>query len=315
MTTRVSIVIPAHRAAATIERTVASVLAQQLPGLRILVVVDGRDDETCRILDRYRDRGVDYLVNETNQGSQFSRNRGLAAIEGDYVMFLDSDDFHEGPLLSGLMHRMEAAGADIGFAPMRRRNDRTGRILLERRPDDRSADDLFMRWFGHSEFIAPCAILWKSAFVRGIGGWDPEVRKSQDIEIVLRAILGGARFTCSDEGAGVYVFHGDRPTITSRTDNFVSLFDVNEKLLALPSTAVSAEVRRRAGGMRYYNVAKSSFAAGQEELGERALKRSRELGFAGHRGTLRHRLLASLLGLRRKAALVTYVRRRFGLAR
>jgi len=89
----VSVVIPTYNRAKTVTRAIDSVLAQTHRALDIIVVDDGSTDETAaHIARRYgNDARVRYLW-QPNKGVSAARNAGLAAVRGEYVALLDSDD-------------------------------------------------------------------------------------------------------------------------------------------------------------------------------------------------------------------------------
>lgn len=87
---RVSVVIPAYRAAETIGRALESVLAQTWPVHEILVIDDGSPDDLDAALAPYQGRIT--LLRQTNQGAAAARNLGLDEATGDLIAFLDADD-------------------------------------------------------------------------------------------------------------------------------------------------------------------------------------------------------------------------------
>jgi len=307
---RVTVVVPAYRAEATIRRAVDSVLAQQGVDVRAVVVVDGRLDRTVEQLEGYDPDRVQVLVNENNRGSQVSRNRGLAAADGEVVMFLDCDDFLEGPMLAGLARALREEKADIAFGPMQVLEEKSGR----RRPpvyrSYESADDLFRAWMAEAHTVAPCSIMWRTAFLREIGGWDEGVARNQDGEVVMRTLLRGGRFAVSRAGQGIYVHHDSDDRITRRTDNLAALIDVGEMLLTAPSSVVGQGARRDGVAGYFYRIALRFYSSGRQDLAIRALRRARELGFRGHGGPLWHRLTARLLGLDLRYRISNFVKRR-----
>jgi len=90
---RVSVIIPAYNAAATIAATVASALGQTYGDLEVIVVDDGSTDSTAAIVaDFARADPRLRLLRYPNGGQAIARNRGIAAAVGELITFLDADD-------------------------------------------------------------------------------------------------------------------------------------------------------------------------------------------------------------------------------
>jgi glycosyltransferase involved in cell wall biosynthesis len=86
--------MPAYNAAATIARSIESVLAQTLASFELLVIDDCSSDDTPAIARRYADQDarVTYLRQSANGGVAAARNAGLDRATGEFIAFLDSDD-------------------------------------------------------------------------------------------------------------------------------------------------------------------------------------------------------------------------------
>jgi hypothetical protein len=89
---RFSVIIPAYNAAAFVARAIDSVLAQTWPAHEILVVDDGSSDDTAQVVARYG-APVRYL-RQDNAGVSAARNAGARAATGDWLAFLDADDWY-----------------------------------------------------------------------------------------------------------------------------------------------------------------------------------------------------------------------------
>lgn len=284
----ITTVIPSFEGAPTIERAVTSALAQNGGRIEVIVVVDGACDETQGILEDFGDPRVKILVNERSVGAPASRNRGLAEVTTPYVSFLDSDDYVEGDLLGPLLERMQSERAQLGFGPSIHLNWGEPRRL---EPDFRDHEDVFVRWFSGIQNVQTASVGWSTDYLRGIGGWDESIRRNQDGELALRAILLGARFTCSFEGAGVWVNNDSSARITRRTDNLGALIDVIAKFEKMHSEVVSDSARLGACAAQLRRVAKVSYRAGELAVAAEAVAYLRRLGFAQPRVDL-ERLMA-----------------------
>lgn len=89
----VSVVIPAYNCTTYIALAIDSALGQQVP-LEVIVVDDCSTDDLPGLMTRYReDSRVRYVRNEKNLGVAKTRNRGVSLARGEYVAFLDADDY------------------------------------------------------------------------------------------------------------------------------------------------------------------------------------------------------------------------------
>lgn len=88
------VIVPVYKAAATLDRCVASVLAQQVAGgLHCILVDDGSPDESGGLCDAWAAREPRVTVlHQENRGVSAARNAGLAAADSEYLVFLDADD-------------------------------------------------------------------------------------------------------------------------------------------------------------------------------------------------------------------------------
>ena len=92
---QISVVIPAYNCAGYISKAIESVLYQNV-SLELIVVNDCSSDNLDEVMKQYRDNPVlFYVKNEKNMGAAQSRNRGVCMASGEYIAFLDGDDYWE----------------------------------------------------------------------------------------------------------------------------------------------------------------------------------------------------------------------------
>lgn len=163
-------------------------------------------------------------------------------------------------------------------------------------PPGADADALLRGWLDY-KYVQTGALLWRRSFLDRIGGWDVEVLRSQDIELVLRALLLGARARSFEIGYSVWVNHDVESRITRQTSH-ASL--ASEIAFHTRLTRLIGDGRRdvRLGfARRFYRLATQAYSFGYPDLAREAIGMCRKLGLNGHFGPLRRRVVATILGL------------------
>lgn len=90
----VSIIVPVFNAEKTIERCINSILGQTYKDFELLLLDDGSTDQSGRICDEYAEKDARIRVlHKENSGVSDTRNQGISIAEGEYLQFLDSDDW------------------------------------------------------------------------------------------------------------------------------------------------------------------------------------------------------------------------------
>ncbi len=100
---RISIIIPVYNAAGTLVRCIDSVLAQTCPAHEIIAIDDGSTDASKIILQDYTSKHPQMrMIARANMGVSAARNAGIEAATGDWLMFLDADDYLDSATLETL---------------------------------------------------------------------------------------------------------------------------------------------------------------------------------------------------------------------
>lgn len=110
----ISVIIPAYNVAVYLERTLDSVLAQTYSNMEVIVVNDGSSDSTAQLLDAYaaQDPRV-RAIHKENGGVTSARLRGVAEASGQWIGFVDGDDYIEPDMYRRLMDNALTHCADI----------------------------------------------------------------------------------------------------------------------------------------------------------------------------------------------------------
>ena len=92
MKCRISVILPVFNEESYIAQAIESVLDQSFDDFELIIVNDGSTDSTLNVIEEFNDSRI-RLINQTNMGPGAARNRALDIACGEYVMFLDGDDF------------------------------------------------------------------------------------------------------------------------------------------------------------------------------------------------------------------------------
>ena len=122
--TKLTIIIPVYNVEAYLPQCLNSVLAQSLPDIEIILVNDGSTDNSLAICLEYAQINENIvIINRDNKGLSAARNAGLEAAHGDYISFVDSDDFIDRNMFRNLYESVISNGADIGICAYQRVDD------------------------------------------------------------------------------------------------------------------------------------------------------------------------------------------------
>ncbi|WP_026662092.1 glycosyltransferase family 2 protein [Butyrivibrio proteoclasticus] len=110
----ISVVVPIYNAENYIKRCVDSILAQTYENLEVILVDDGSTDSTPSILDEYADKDKRVrVIHKENAGHAHSRNQGLLASSGEFITFMDCDDYMHPDYMSKMYGAVCEDGSDM----------------------------------------------------------------------------------------------------------------------------------------------------------------------------------------------------------
>lgn len=116
----VSVIVPIYNVEAYLKRAVDSIIGQTYSGLEIILVDDGSPDNCGKICDDYakKDNRIK-VIHKANGGLSDARNAGLDVATGDYIAFVDSDDYIAEDFVETLLLELEKHDADVSMCSYR----------------------------------------------------------------------------------------------------------------------------------------------------------------------------------------------------
>lgn len=186
----VSIVIPCFNARWYVGDAIESALAQTYDPKEVIVVDDGSTDGSVSVIRRYRNITA---IQQPHGGAPRARNAGLEAARGEYVQFLDADDFILPDKTSLQMQALQESGGDLAYGDWRhvwcnRKRCRLSELQCAATPG-RLLESLLM---GETVLLTTSTLMSRRAVLQ-VGGWRESMTTNDDFDLWCRLLLNGAQ--------------------------------------------------------------------------------------------------------------------------
>lgn len=283
MTPRFSIIIPVFNGAKTISKAIESALNQSYPAYEIIVVDDGSEDDTSKVVQSYvnpEHSRVRYF-RQANAGVSAARNFGVRQAKADWLTFLDADDWYfpdrlkyhadwitEDPhldFLTGDQIYVRQDGSIIGYSMEK---TVAGRKALEVADDQERAlmeVDLIGEYVSAHFGDMPTLSLKRSTFLK-LGGFPTDYAICEDMHFVIRLCTQSKRVGVICRPLAAYVIHDASAT---RSDPLRAQQQSVAALQSLKSELINAPQPIRLGWARALHGAKMDYAVALLRIGNK----------------------------------------------
>ena len=230
---QISIIVPIYKVEKYLVRCVESLIAQDFLSLEIILIDDGSPDRCGEICDNYAKKDARIIAyHKPNGGLSDARNYGLERAHGEYVLFVDSDDYLEPQACANLWKEARAGFADIIISKMALEKPSEGMARFEKVAEDRFQ---YHRIYSGPAYLMGCLEggALRVEVIRTMFRRDFLVRNDlyfeygilhEDEEFTPRALLKAERVVLTD-----YVYyHYDN----SRSDSIMNSTALNAKKIA-----------------------------------------------------------------------------------
>lgn len=236
----VSIIIPVYNVEKYIEECLNSVLSQTYEYIEIIVVNDGSTDRSRDIIKKFanQDTRIVFIDNE-NKGVGASRNDALKIAKGEYLLFIDSDDYVDSILITNLLYSI--GDSDICMYEAKSFNDSSRNIIsnkyfqgLDSQKLAASISDNTYREFLFY-YISPCLKLYRTQFLLENKIFFPEGVYGEDVKFWLECYMNTTRIVYTDF-AGYYRRYREGSIMTSN-----SVKNIKDRIDSLPELFLLSE--------------------------------------------------------------------------
>lgn len=178
----VSVIVPIYNVEKYLKRCIDSILNQTYKNLEIILIDDGSPDKCPEICDEYAqedDRVI--VIHKENGGVSSARNAGLDIAKGEYIGFVDPDDYINYDMYSTMVKKMELFECDAVICGFCQVSEKENKIIRKDSLENKivSVEECFKELFGFSG-LAIKPVVWNKLFKRDIIS---DLRFCEDIEI------------------------------------------------------------------------------------------------------------------------------------
>lgn len=230
MTPAVSVIIPVYQGARFLGEAIKSVLNQTYTNYEIIVINDGSTDNSSDVLQPYLNK-IRYVYQE-NQGVAAARNLGIQIAKGEFIAFLDQDDFWLADKLA-LQVACFQAQPTLGIVNSGwQRVNELGKAIVNVEPWH-NASELNLRAWLEWKPVLPSAMMFSRQWLERVGGFDTRFTQSSDVDMVLRLALMGCEAKWVSQVTACYRQHQCN-TINNSIEQAESIHAVIDNFFALP---------------------------------------------------------------------------------
>lgn len=154
---KISIVVPVYNSIKYLDRCINSILKQTFLDFELILINDGSTDSSFSVMKKYETDSRVKCYSQKNKGIAATRNRGIDLASGEYIMFIDNDDYIKEDYLMHYVTKIEEDESDVVIGNYQRVLD-NGKVLVETHLVDGD-------WSKYM-IVAPWAKLYRLSFIK-----------------------------------------------------------------------------------------------------------------------------------------------------
>jgi glycosyltransferase involved in cell wall biosynthesis len=199
---KISIVVPVYNAYNFIEESLLSIIDQDYLNKELIVIDGGSSDGSLDIINKYKD-DINIIVSETDKGLSHAVNKGLMAATGEYVCWLNADDYFKGAALSNVANYLaEHRNVDLLYGNADQ-VDVDGKLLSSHGAIPFDMDKLL-----HNRCYIPCqATFFRRSALAYIGLFDSSLQWNMDWDMWKRFAVAGYKLSFLNKNIAAWRIH------------------------------------------------------------------------------------------------------------
>lgn len=237
----ISVIVPVYNCEKYLRQCIDSILEQTYHDFELLLVNDGATDNSGMLCDEYakKDNRI-RVIHKENGGVSSARNRGIEQSRGNFITFVDSDDFVSTDYLQK-MHEIICTGGDIAMCKFAYYDDTGVHNANEELPDRVYMEEETEEYinflsrfltFSKNIFGSACRVLWRRGVIAEVR-FNPAVRVSEDLLFLLQTLNNASTLICTEHVGYFYRVNAASATKSYKKNYLQSQSTLHQELKLL----------------------------------------------------------------------------------
>jgi len=223
---KISIIIPVYNTEQYLKKCIDSMINQTLKDIEIIIINDGSTDNSKKIIESYDDKRIKF-IDKNNSGIGSTRNLGIDISKGEYISFIDSDDYIKDDFCEKMYNKAVNDNCDIVICDYYEDKGKLEHIKFDSFEDTSLEKNPQLI---NNVNLGPCNKIYKKELFKKKKNRFVENLKYEDVPLVCKLLSEAKKIGKIDEPLKYYVIHGNSQT-TVRDDRMFDIFKIVDILI------------------------------------------------------------------------------------
>lgn len=224
---KISLIVPVYNTSKYLNKCIDSLMNQSYKDIEIIVINDGSTDNSEEIIKSYKDKRIKY-ISKSNEGIGKTRNLGIEKACGNYLAFVDSDDYLDKHFCEKMLKKAEKDKCDIVICDyFEDQNNKLKKItFIDFKDSSLKKDPNLINFIN----LGPCNKIYKTSMIKENKIKFEENLKYEDAPFVIKALLSAQKIGKVNDCLTYYVIH-ERSETTIRDEKIFDILKITDKIL------------------------------------------------------------------------------------
>ena len=224
---KISLIVPVYNTSKYLNKCIDSLINQSYKDIEIIIINDGSTDNSEEIIKSYKDKRIKY-ISKSNEGIGKTRNLGIEKTSGDYLAFVDPDDYLDKYFCEKMIKKAEKDKCDIVICDyFEDQNGKLKKITFTAFKNmSLKKDPNFINFIN----LGPCNKIYKTSMIKENGIKFEENLKYEDAPFVIKALLSAKKIGKVNDCLTYYVIH-EKSETTIRDERIFDILKIADKIV------------------------------------------------------------------------------------